>query len=77
MKAVQYDGSIVELKKECDCITHEEPHWLHMDKYYRDKNQQHLEAGNFFAYTQEEEARLVEKLRNFKRLGIIRIIIED
>lgn len=29
VKAELEDGSIVELEKECDCVTHDEPHWIH------------------------------------------------
>lgn len=32
MRARLEDGSIVELVKDCGCLHHEGPHWLHMNK---------------------------------------------
>lgn len=61
--------------KDCDCITHEGPHYLHMDRLWREQNREHLErlkrdvetnnradaplAAQAFALT--ELARLKEK----------------
>jgi hypothetical protein len=37
MKAELKDGSVVTLDKGCDCITHNEPHWVHMWRGDRDR----------------------------------------
>jgi hypothetical protein len=39
VKARLTDGSLIELVKDCDCLTHEGPHWLHMDALARRINQ--------------------------------------
>lgn len=36
MKAELLSGEIVMLTKECDCITHREPHWVRMWRKSRD-----------------------------------------
>jgi hypothetical protein len=36
MKAELTSGEIVTLSKECGCITHHEPHWVHMWRMERD-----------------------------------------
>ena len=68
-------------EKECTCITHEGPHWLHMDYITKLQNVQHLlsvaldayRAGDYrngerylYEYANAEKRRLDEKLRNMK-----------
>ena len=53
--------------KDCDCMTHEGLHWLHMDRLWHDKNRALLDSGNLAGFLQEEIARLKEKTRNLSR----------
>lgn len=79
MKAETESGEIITLPKECHCSTHDEPHWLHMDRLDRDRNRKLLEQQTFLGcmgMATEEVARLREKERNFRRLGIVRLIPE-
>jgi hypothetical protein len=86
MKALLTSGEIIELPKECDCVTHDDPHWLHMDKITRDQNASFLDRiklsndpmweaalNNLSA---SEDARLKEKMFNMNRLKIERLIYE-
>lgn len=74
MKAKLSSGAIVVLEKDCDCITHDGPHWLHMDQLWRIRNQQLLDADALDAFTHAEIERLDEKLANMLRLGIDEIL---
>lgn len=76
MKAELENGEIITLEKDCDCITHEGPHWVHLDRIYKEKNQIILSRGGRYsveAFCQEECARLDEKERQMKQRGILRI----
>jgi len=70
MKAQLIDGSVVELKKDCECGTHEGPHWLYLDRIDRELNLA-LPAD---ARVQVEIIRLQEKCRNMELQGIVRIL---
>lgn len=67
MKARLTDGSVVELVKDCGCVIHEGPHWLHMDEVSKRLNQplreKALTGSQLAAYAlaTEEIARLREK----------------
>jgi hypothetical protein len=80
MQARLKDGSTVTLEKDCECQTHEGPHWLHMDSLHREMNQDFLkkaQAGNSLAamgFAQEEQARLSEKLWAMESRGIAEIL---
>ncbi len=39
MKARLTDGSIVDLPRDCDCLTHDGPHWLYMDTHTKQRLQ--------------------------------------
>jgi hypothetical protein len=39
MQARLKDGSIVDLHKDCSCVTHEDPHRIHADDLYHQANQ--------------------------------------
>lgn len=89
-KAELADGTIVTLEKECTCIIHCGPCWVHMDKLKKQLNQplfdrlrKAVEEGNYHdavlaqrAIAIEESARLREKRLNMERLGIVRLIHE-
>ena len=55
------DGSIVEAEKDCECMFHEEPHWLYEDRIWKDRNTFMLDDMNFRGYAKEEEMRLMYK----------------
>lgn len=79
MKAETASGEIVTLQKECACITHNDPHWIYMDRLDRERNRKLLESGTFLALMGmaiEEKTRLAEKRHHFERLGIVRVIPE-
>lgn len=85
MKAELTTGQVITLEKNCDCIDHNEPHWVHMDRVTHALNKKGLDpAGKdrfqqwlgTLGYAKEEEARLGEKLRMFNNLGIVRLIEE-
>jgi hypothetical protein len=35
INAMLADGRVVELSRDCDCLTHDGPHWLHTDTLTR------------------------------------------
>jgi hypothetical protein len=85
MKAELLTGEIVTLEKGCNCITHNEPHWVHMDTAWRESNRKMLDPTGKDAMQQyfgamgiavEDLARLDQKLRMMKSLGINRLIPE-
>ena len=70
------DGNTIPLEKECDCIIHDDPHWIHMDRLKRHLNKKYLENptdSNMRALSILESARLSEKEFHFNRLGITQI----
>jgi hypothetical protein len=85
VKAELQSGEIVTLAKECECVTHNDPHWVYMDRLDRERNRELLkprdgaERPSLLAlrgFLQEDLIRIREKRRNFERLGIVRIMRE-
>jgi len=83
-------GRLVRLTKDCGCITHEGPHWLHTDRAYREANRKLvLDAfakspgiyggvlGAMRGFAGEERARLNAKLFAMKSRGISELFTED
>ncbi len=83
------DGSVVELVKDCGCVTHEGPCWLHMDHLMRAQNRRLLASlqaqaagrtnpGSWAvlcdAYMRDEMARLREKRQEMERRGIVELL---
>ena len=66
--------------KDCTCICHDGPHWLHEDIVRRTLNLKILEGRTdhlaLVAFAQEEKARIMDKLNWMKRYGIERIPAE-
>ncbi len=62
MKAKLTDGTIIGLAKDCECITHSGPHWLHMDTLDKEQATEMLERGNVQGHISLELARLDRKL---------------
>lgn len=61
------------LPKDCDCLSHNEPHWLYMDKLIFQRNLHILRRGGALsvrAFALEEAARLKEKHANLVNLGV-------
>jgi hypothetical protein len=80
MKFRMFDGSVVDAVKDCECVTHTVPHWVHMDNINRMLNDRLLEGGSFLGtigFAKEEGARLSVKLFELKSRGIIEIIKEE
>ncbi|KKN58796.1 hypothetical protein LCGC14_0548910 [marine sediment metagenome] len=70
------DGSTIPLEKECECIIHDEPHWIHMDRLKHELNKKYYDKPttlNLKALAILEASRLKEKEYHFKRLNIIEI----
>lgn len=38
-KAELIDGTIIDLPRNCQCVTHRNPHWVHMDIFHEKQNQ--------------------------------------
>jgi hypothetical protein len=74
MKELLTTGDTIELVKDCDCITHEGPHWLHMDRLTHQMNRRMLDRNNTQGFMSAEIVRLEEKERNMVRLGIEEIV---
>lgn len=79
MKARLRSGEVVTLKKECECICHNDPHWVYMDRLDRSRNRKILEDGTYLAavgFAQEDLIRVREKLRQMEARGIVELIAE-
>ncbi len=76
MKARLENGSIVTLEKDCSCIDHEGPHWLHSDHLFHQLNLQLLGPGQLQtkAFAIEEQARLTRKLSIMKAKRIAELL---
>ena len=80
MKAELEDGSVVELEKDCGCVTHVGPHWLHMDEMDRERNLKMKARGDMLSllgFSREEHARLGRKIHEMKTRKIKRLIETD
>lgn len=80
MKFRMFDGSVVDAVKDCECMTHTVPHWVHMDNISRMLNGRLLEGGSFLGtmgFAKEEGARLRVKLFELESRGIVEIIKEE
>jgi hypothetical protein len=80
---------VVELVKDCGCVTHEGPCWLHYDHLIRTQNRRLLaslqaqaagptDVGMWAvlcdAYMREEMVRLREKRQEMERQGIVELL---
>lgn len=66
------DGRIVAAEKDCQCVTHDGPHWVHQDDLWKSRNREFLSNETVLggmAHAKEDAARTVaqtiidEKLR--------------
>ena len=74
MKFILKTGEIIEAKKDCECVTHDGPHWIHMDNIHKQSNWKLYDDKNTFGYAKEELARLKEKKYQMDSRGIVQII---
>lgn len=61
------------MEQDCSCITHTGPHWLHMQRLWRDKNRELLASGSRLgnmAFVREEEQRLKQLEREMVQRGL-------
>ena len=68
------------LEKDCECLTHDGPHWLHMDEVSKALNRPLLESGTFLSlhgFAKEEAARLREKLYQMTSRNIAKLLPND
>lgn len=81
MKAELINGTIVELAKDCECLTHEGPHWIHMDRLWYERNMTLLDGEwsqqKAFALASQELLRLTDKSKTMERLTIKRLISSE
>lgn len=86
MKAELVSGEIIILEKGCNCIVHNEPHWVYADKVHHDLNRKLIDpvgkdaAQKYYGYlgfAKEEAARLQMKASAFGSRGIVRLIPEE
>lgn len=65
--------------KDCNCIVHDGPHWLHEDRLWHEKNQELLRLAQrsaplsanllYTEFCRAELRRLGEKERQMKKMG--------
>lgn len=73
-------GETITLAKDCDCVMHEGPHWLHMDEVDKRLNtplRERAMQGELLAvkaFVEAELRRLGSKRREMERLKIAEII---
>lgn len=78
------NGAIVELRKDCECMTHKGPHWLHMDyldrlaaqKLFMDCRSSRTPAVCYDAYIREELTRVRAKRQEMTQQGIEELLWE-
>ena len=77
MLAMLNTGEFVTLDKECACLHHEGPHWLHMSKVSRSLNLKIGERGGQlanYAFAKAEIRRLDELLYEMRIRDIAEIV---
>lgn len=71
-------GEVIPLGKDCSCVTHAGPHWLHADQMWKEANKAILAQGQTMLACQgfavEESARLREKAWQMERLKIAQLL---
>ncbi|WP_296652780.1 hypothetical protein [Paraburkholderia sp.] len=85
MKAELTTGEIVTLPKDCNCSTHNDPHWTYMDRVTRAINRELLDPTDktpeqryygAIGFAKEDLVRVEAKLRDMQQRGIVRLIPE-
>jgi len=65
------DGRVIRLSKDCECVTHEGPHFLYMDRVSRDLNCQ------LFTDRPESISRLAELSYQLQSQQIEQLLTAD
>lgn len=73
MKFKLQNGQIMAAKKDCNCVTHNGPHWIHMDDLDKELNKPLLKS-NPLGFAINEKARLDRKLREMNSRQIVEIL---
>lgn len=79
MKAELNSGEIIDLVKDCECITHDGPHFLHMNQLDKEQSQKYLNMktnGGSLAFAQNEIARLNRLDYELRARKIVKLISE-
>ena len=77
------NGEVITLEKECECVIHDEPHWIHLDRLLKKLNEPLFELilkSDVLAvrvYAVKENARLKEKIRQMEQQKIVEIIVPE
>lgn len=77
MKLRLTGGAVVVAVKDCECVTHEGPHWIHMDALWHERNRELLKKGSYLAllgFTKEEAARLKQKQHDMASYHVSEIL---
>lgn len=81
IRARLQNGETVPLEKDCGCVIHDGPHWLHMDdvdeRLNRPLRERAMRGESMVviqAYAQAELRRLREKGREMARRNIVEIL---
>jgi hypothetical protein len=86
VKAELTTGEIVMLIKDCNCCTHNDPHWTYMDRVSRALNRKLLDPEGktpeqryygAIGCAKEDLVRVQAKIREMKQRGIVRLIPEE
>jgi len=86
MKAELATGEIVTLSRDCNCCTHNDPHWTYMDRVTRSINRKLLDPTDktpeqryygAIGFAKEDLVRVETKIREMKLRGIVRLIPEE
>lgn len=68
------DGRVVDAAKDCECLLHSGPHWMHSDEAWKQVIADMRAAGNVAGAFIEDQARIREKRYQMESRGIERII---
>ncbi len=74
MNARLTTGEVINLPKDCTCITHDGPHWLHMDALHKRMNDALLDSGRVRGYLDNEIRRLDAKATHMMHLRIVELL---
>jgi hypothetical protein len=69
MKAQLTNGQIVELEKDCECVIHDGPHWLHMDAFDKAQNRELIEKAKALTEGQPTMIDVMMAEVHFRRIG--------
>lgn len=68
------DNSVVAAVKDCECRSHDGPHWLYDNDLWRSSNERLRTAGNIRGFIVADLARVKEKRWHMERENIAEIM---